>query len=68
MNLHTAELGDKTPADQYYSTQGGGKAAYDNSGQLYFREAPDWAPEMKGQLVPDDWAICGPFHMDKALL
>lgn len=55
-------MSEETPKDWYYITQGGGKAAYDELGQLYFRQAPEWAPEMLGGLVPDDWGFCGPFH------
>lgn len=50
------------PSDWYYTTQGGGKAVYDELGQLYFREAHDWAPEMEGTIVPEEWGICGPFQ------
>jgi hypothetical protein len=56
-------LNEATPDDWYYATQGGGKAAYDELGQLYFREAPDWAPERAGTIVPDEWGIVGPFHI-----
>ena len=57
-------MGKATPAGMFYGTQGGGTAAYDECGNLYFLEGPDWAPEMKGQVVPEEWGIAGPFNAD----
>lgn len=59
------ENGSNAQPTPWYSTQGGGRAAYNNLANpdmLFFIEAPKWDPNLMGQEVPKDWDVQGPFY------
>ena len=47
-------------SNKWYVTQGGGKVVEAGNGYRFI-EAPDWAPQMLGQPMPDEWGVIGPF-------
>lgn len=49
-------------ADHFYGTEGGGFAVrVGNTDTYVWHEPPEKFPAMKGDLVPSEWGVTGPF-------